>query len=281
MLIFSNSLFLLSMPVYGSPPFCITPAIKSLVSDIVAAMLPLSWEEERARRDVRHRHNFIQKIHASLAMEQCTLGIDEVADHFAGRRTAAMPHEIRELNNTWAAYDSLSQYQPESIVDMRAAHHCLMQGLILDAGRFRRFGSGLARGRRVLYLAPPADHVRTLMRDLLGWLSGTEVHPLIAGCVFHCELEFIHPFADGNGRMGRLWQTLIHSRWNPLFASLPWESVLHEKQETFYQILADCDSVGNSTSGVEFLLHAVLQSLWGETNLTAQMSLIPLQERIH
>ncbi len=269
------------MSVHGSPPFCVTPAIQSLVSDIVAAMLALTREEDQARRDTRHRYNLIRKIHASLAMEQCSLGIEEVADHFAGRRTTAMPHEIRELHNTWAAYDSLSQYQPESIVDMRAAHHCLMQGLIFDAGRFRRFGSGLARGRRVLYLAPPADHVRALMRDLLDWLSVTEVHPLIAGCVFHCELEFIHPFADGNGRMGRLWQTLIHSRWSPLFASLPWESILREEQETFYQILAECDSVGNSTLGVEFLLHAVLRSLREETNLSAQMSLIPFHERIH
>lgn len=269
------------MPVFGSPPYCVTPAIQALVSDIVAAMLPLCWEEDQSQREARHHYNLTRKVHASLAMEQCMLGVDEVADHFAGRRTTAMPHEIRELQNTWAAYDSLLNYQPENVADLRTAHHCLMQGLIFDAGRFRRFGSGLARGRRILYLAPPADHVRVLMRDLLGWLSGTTVHPLIAGCVFHCELEFIHPFSDGNGRMGRLWQTLIHSRWNPLFATLPWETMLHEEQETFYQILADCDSVGNSTSGVEFLLHAVWQSLREESNLAARMSLIHFQGRSH
>lgn len=269
------------MPVFGSPPFSVTPAIHALVADIVAAMLPLCFREDSARLATRQHQNRIRKIHASLAMEQCTLEVDEVADLLAGRRSAALPHEIREIQNAWTLYDSLSNYQPESVEDLQAAHRCLMHGIIFDAGRFRAGGSGLARGRRLLYLAPPADHVPTLMRDLLEWLSCADVHPLIAGCVVHCELEFIHPFSDGNGRMGRLWQTLTHCRWNPLFASLPWEVVLREEQETFYQLLADCDSVGNCTTVVEFLLQKVWLSLQRESQGTARMSLIDLRQRSH
>lgn len=269
------------MSVFGSPPFCITPAIKALVSDIVTTLLPLCDLDNESLRQASTRYNRIRKIHATVAMEQGSLGLEEVADLIDGHRSNALPHEIRELKNGWLAHESLATFQMDSVADMQDAHRCLMQGLIFDAGHFRHRGSGFARGRRILYLAPPADHVPSLMRDLSDWLRRSEVHPLIAGCVFHCELEFIHPFSDGNGRMGRLWQTLIHSRWNPLFASLPWEAFLREEQETFYQILADCDSVGNSTSGVEFLLQAVWQSLREETNLSARMSLIPFQERIY
>lgn len=269
------------MPVFGSPPFSVTPAIHAIVADIVAAMLPLCFQEDSARLSTRQHLNRIRKIHASLAMEQCTLEVDEVADLLAGRRSTALPQEIRELQNAWTVYDSLSNYQPDSVKDLQVAHRCLMHGIIFDAGRFRGCGSGLARGRRVLYLAPPADRVAALMRDLLEWLSYADVHPLIAGCVVHCELEFIHPFSDGNGRMGRLWQTLIHRRWNPLFASLPWEVVLREDQETFYQLLADCDSVGNSTTAVEFLLHAVRDAMQKESHWPTRISLMDLWERSH
>lgn len=268
------------MSVFGSPPFSVTPAIHALVADIVAGMMPFCWQEDSARQEPRQHLNRIRKIQASLAMEQFSLGVEEVADLLAGHRSAALPHEIREAKNAYAVYDSLTSFRASSLADLQAAHRCLTQGLLTDAGCLRCGGTGLARGRRILYLAPPADRVSALMRDLLEWLSWADVHPLIAGCVFHCELEFIHPFADGNGRMGRLWQTLVHSCWNPMFAFLPWEVILRGHQETFYQILAECDSVGNSTAGVEFLLHIVRQALRDEVESPARMSLISLQERI-
>jgi Fic family protein len=137
----------------------------------------------------------------------------------------------------------------------------MLQSLVDDAGKFRSRSVGIAHGTRIVQLAPPADRVPGLMKDLLGWLKRTDTHPLVAGCIFHYELEFIHPFADGNGRLGRLWQTLILSRWNPLFAFLPVETVIRDQQAAYYKVLATCDKAGNSTAFIEFLLTALLTAL--------------------
>jgi Fic family protein len=136
-----------------------------------------------------------------------------------------------------------------------------MDGLATDAGRFRAASVGIAQGKNIVHLAPPAARVPVLMKDLLHWLKRTDAHPLISSCVFHYELEFIHPFTDGNGRMGRLWQTLILSRWNSLFAYLPVESVIRERQQDYYKVLGACDKVGNSTAFIELLLDALLFAL--------------------
>jgi Fic family protein len=136
-----------------------------------------------------------------------------------------------------------------------------MDGLATDAGRFRAASVGIAQGKNIVHLAPPAARVPVLMKDLLHWLKRTDAHPLISSCVFHYELEFIHPFTDGNGRMGRLWQTLILSRWNSLFAYLPVESVIRERQQDYYKVLGICDKLGNSTAFIEFLLDALLCAL--------------------
>jgi Fic family protein len=137
----------------------------------------------------------------------------------------------------------------------------MLEGLAADAGKFRTNAVGIAKGARIVHLAPPAAGVPGLMKDLLGWLKRTDAHPLIASSVFHYELEFIHPFADGNGRIGRLWQTLILSRWNPLFAFLPVESVIRDRQSKYYKVLAACDKAGNSTAFIEFMLSALLTAL--------------------
>jgi len=145
--------------------------------------------------------------------------------------------------------------------DLLTAHRLLMAGLVDDAGRFRARSVGIAQGDKVVHLAPPAARVPGLMKDLLAWLKRTDAHPLVASSVLHYELEFIHPFADGNGRLGRLWQTLILSRWNPLFAYLPVETVIRDQQAAYYKVLATCDKAGNSTASIEFLLDALLTAL--------------------
>jgi len=165
------------------------------------------------------------------------------------------------VKNAFAAYEAMTGWNPSSVKDLLAAHRLLVSGLVDDAGRFRSRAVGIAQCGRVVHLAPPADRVTGLMKDLLVWLKRTDTHPLVASCVFHYELEFIHPFADGNGRMGRLWQTLILSHWNPLFAFLPVETVIRDRQADYYRVLGACDKAGHSTAFIEFLLAALLTAL--------------------
>ena len=207
------------------------------------------------------RENRIRSIHSSLAIENNTLTLEQVTAVIAGKRVLGPPKEVQEVKNAFATYEAMPSWNPASSKDLLAAHRLLMQGLADDAGRFRTRSVGIAKGKQIVHLAPPADRVPGLMKDLLGWLRRTDSHPLIAGCVFHYELEFIHPFSDGNGRIGRLWQTLILSRWNPLFAWLPVESVIRERQEDYYKVLATCDKAGHSSAFIEFLLAAIFSAL--------------------
>ena len=179
----------------------------------------------------------------------------------AGKRVLGQPREIQEVKNAFAAYEGLTLWNPSSVKDLLAAHRLMLQDLGSEAGKFRSRAVGIAKGGHLVHLAPPADRVPGLMKDLLSWLKRTDAHPLIAGCVFHYELEFIHPFADGNGRIGRLWQTLILSRWNPLFAFLPVETVIRDRQADYDRVLAVCDKAGKSTAFIEFLLAALLTAL--------------------
>ena len=207
------------------------------------------------------RENRIRSIHSSLAIENNTLTLQQVTAVIAGKRVLGPPKEVQEVKNAFATYEAMPSWNPASSKDLLAAHRLLMQGLADDAGRFRSRSVGIAKGKEVVHLAPPADRVPGLMKDLFGWLKRTDAHPLIASCVFHYELEFIHPFSDGNGRIGRLWQTLVLSRWNPLFAWLPVESVIRERQEDYYKVLATCDKAGNSTAFIEFQLAAIFAAL--------------------
>lgn len=215
----------------------------------------------QGRAPLPRRENRIRSIHASLAIENNTLSLEQVTAVIEGRRVLGKPAEIQAVRNAFSAYEAMAEWNPGSLKHLLAAHRLLMTGLVHDAGRFRSGAVGIAKGSRVVHLAPPADRVNGLMKDLLAWLKRTDSHPLIASCVFHYELEFIHPFADGNGRMGRLWQTLILSRWNPLFAHLPVESVIRERQSGYYAALATSDKAGNSTAFIEFMLAALLTAL--------------------
>jgi Fic family protein len=171
------------------------------------------------------------------------------------------PREIQEVRNAFAAYERLLDLNPADPQALLEAHRVLMEGLLEDAGRYRRGGVGVAKGDEVVHVAPPAERVPGLINDLLGWLDTTEHHPLIAGGVVHYELEFIHPFADGNGRIGRLWQTVVLAHWKPLFAYLPVESVVRDQQGDYYAALAASDKEGSATAFLEFMLPAIQQTL--------------------
>lgn len=259
------------MPAFHIPPFTITPAILSRVAEIAGVVGRLGALAGQGSVPKLRRENRIKSIHASLAIENNTLTIEQVTAVIAGKRVLGKLSEIQEVKNAFAAYEAMTGWNPSSVKDLLAAHRLLMAGLVDGAGRFRTRSVGIAQGECVVHLAPPADRVPGLMKDLLAWLKRTDTHPLVASSVFHYELEFIHPFADGNGRMGRLWQTLILSLWNPLFAFLPVESVIRDRQADYYRVLGACDNSGNSTAFIEFLLAALLTAL-REVSTTDQVS---------
>ncbi|MEI7910000.1 MAG: Fic family protein [Verrucomicrobiota bacterium] len=249
------------MPAPYSPPYTITPAILSLVAEIAGEVGRMGALAGAGNVPKLRRDNRIRSIQASLAIENNTLSLDQVTAVLAGKRVLGPAREIQEVKNAFAAYEAMAGWDPALAKDLLAAHRLMLEGLVDGTGKFRSRGVGIAQGKQLVHLAPPADRVPGLMKDLLGWLKRSDAHPLVAGCVFHYELEFIHPFADGNGRMGRLWQTLILSRWDPLFAFLPVETVIRAQQADYYRVLGTCDKAGNSTAFIEFLLAALLTAL--------------------
>lgn len=243
------------------PPLTLTSPMLALVAEIAEQVGRLTARHEPAMTPQLRRGNRIRSIQASLAIENNTLSIEQVTAVLDGRRVLGLPREIQEVRNAFAAYEAMHDWNPSSRNDLLAAHALLLHGLIDDAGQLRRGGVGIYRGERLLHMAPPASRVAQLVDDLLGWLVAAELHPLLASCVFHYEFEFIHPFADGNGRMGRLWQTLILSRWRPVLAWLPVESVIRDRQDDYYAALAAADHAAEATPFVEFMLQALQQAL--------------------
>lgn len=247
-------------PAY-EPPITVTPRVLDLVARISEEIGRQGLSHEGALTPALRRGNRLRSIQASLEIENNSLSLEQVTAVIAGKRVLGSPREIQEVRNAFAAYEAMEGWTPSSSKDLLAAHGLLMKGLVDDAGRYRRGGVGIVQGTKIVHLAPPAARVPGLVEDLLDWLKRTETHPLIASGVFHYELEFIHPFADGNGRMGRLWQTLILSRWKPLLAWLPVESVIRDRQADYYAALAAADKAGVSTGFIEFILSALLAAL--------------------
>lgn len=178
-----------------------------------------------------------------------------------GKRVLGSAKEMLEVKNAIKAYEAMKNWEPSSAKDLLVAHKLMMDGLVARPDAYRSRGVGIAQGETLVHLAPSASMIHGLMGDLLRWLKTTDVHPFIASCVFHYELEFIHPFTDGNGRMGRLWQTLILSQWKPSLAYLPVEGVIRQQQQKYCATLAACDKVADSSQFIEFLLAALLQTL--------------------
>lgn len=256
------------MPRYA-PPLTLTSTMLDLVAQISEQVGRLTAIRETQMTPQLRRGNRIRTIQASLAIENNTLSVEQVTALLDGKRVLGLPREIQEVRNAFATYEAMTGWRPESQADLLKAHALLMQGLIDDAGHLRRGGVGIYRGERLLHMAPPANRVAKLVDQLLTWLAETDLHPLIASCVFHYEFEFIHPFADGNGRMGRLWQTLILSQWRPVLAYLPVETVIREQQDAYYAALSAADHAAEATPFVEFMLASIQQAL-AQTESTDQ-----------
>ena len=242
------------------PPCAITPQILDLVARIGEAIGRL--DESAIRADLRlRRANRIRTIQGSLAIEGNTLSEDEITAILEGRPVIAPPREVQEARNALKAYDHFPNWNPVSRDDLLAAHEMLLAGLLDVPGRFRQIGVGVLGGGEVHHVAPPANRVPMLMETLLSWLKRTDEHPLIASSVFHYEFEFIHPFEDGNGRMGRLWQTLILAHWKPLFAYVPVESLVYTRQDAYYEAIQQSTAEGASTPFIVFMLEAILDAV--------------------
>ena len=216
-----------------SPPFTLTPIILKRVSEISEQIGRLSLQWQEYSNLTLRRINHIRTIQGSLAIEGNTLSTEQITAILNGKRVIAPPKEIKEAQNAAAAYQHINTWQASSINDLLSAHKIMMSGLIKDAGQFRKGGVGVMSGDAVVHMAPQAHRVPRLMANLLAWLEETDIPVLVASCIFHYEFEFLHPFSDGNGRIGRLWQSQILSQWQPVFKDIPVESLIHQHQQDY------------------------------------------------
>ena len=244
------------------PPFDITSEMLHLISEISEQVGIINMRlGENAPSPQLRKKNQIKTIHSSLGIEHNSLSLKQVTDIIDGKRVLGAPDEIQEVKNAIEAYRLMPELDAFKEKDLLKAHGLMMKDLVQNAGHYRQEGVGVFNGEQLLHMAPPADRVPQLMGDLFKWVSKTDVHPLIHSCVFHYEFEFIHPFVDGNGRMGRFWQTMLLSRWKGIFAWLPVETIVKDNQQEYYNVIAQSDAAGNSTVFVEFMLKCLLDAM--------------------
>lgn len=244
-----------------TPPFTFTDEMMSLVAEIAEIVGKISATAAHLPHPHLRKENRIKTIQSSLAIENNSLTIEQVTAIIEGKRVLGAPNEIQEVRNAIDAYELLLELNPFEEKDLLRAHQLMMTDLVRENGRYRSGGVGIFNGEQCVHMAPPAMRVPTLMEDLLQWVRTTKTHPLISSCVFHYEFEFIHPFADGNGRMGRMWQTLLLMQWNPIFAWIPVETLVKEHQKDYYDAIAQSDREASSTPFIIFMLRCLLQSI--------------------
>ncbi len=238
------------------PPFTITNEILAYVSSIsekVGRILAISNLESKPHL---RRNNRIKSIHSSLKIEANSLSLGQVRDVINGKTVLGEPKEIQEVKNAYAVYEKFSQIEPFSIESLKMFHSIMTKYVVGESGDFRRGEEGVFNGTECIFMAPPARIVPQLMEDLFTWMKKEKdsVHPLIMSSVFHYEFVFIHPFADGNGRMARLWHTAMLAQWKPVFEYIPIESQIEKFQNEYYEMIAKCHVEGESTLFIEFML---------------------------
>lgn len=243
------------------PPLTLTPKILNLVAAISEQLGRYDERENKAQALRLRRVNKVRTIQGSLAIEGNSLSVEQITAVLEGKPVIAPPREVQEVKNALAVYERFTQFNALKEEDLLQAHQQLMFGLMDEAGQYRSGGVGVMSGKEVIHMAPPAKQVPRLMQDLFAWLNKTEHHALIASAVFHYEFEFIHPFADGNGRMGRLWQSIILARWHPVFANLPVESLVYQHQQAYYHAIAQSTEQTDCAVFVEFMLETIANTL--------------------
>lgn len=241
------------------PPFSLTIEMLSRVASISEKVGAFKIAGEMNSKPHLRRLNRIRSIHSSLHIEANSLSLEQVKDVIDGRIVFGDRKEIQEVKNAFAAYERLPEIDPYSVEDLLTCHGIMTAGLIREAGIFRSGEEGVFDGERCIFVAPPAKRVPQLMDELFGWMQRERdtLHPLILSAVFHYEFVFIHPFADGNGRMARLWHTALLARWQPFFTELPLESQIECFQDEYYQAIARCHREGRSDTFILFMLERI------------------------
>lgn len=243
------------------PPFTVSSKAINLIAEISSTIERYAIRMEQSDSLRLRKANRIKTIHSSLAIEGNNLTENQVRDIINGKNVVAPLKEIQEVKNAIATYELYPTLNPFSVEDLLKAHGVMMQALTGDAGRFRAGSVGVFSEKGCVHMAPPADRVPMLVNDLFEWLTESTDHLLIRSCVFHYEFEFIHPFSDGNGRMGRLWQSLILGRLHPLFEHLPVENMVYANQQAYYDAITESSRVANSCPFIDFMLNEILNAL--------------------
>ncbi len=243
------------------PPYNLTSDILKLVSEVSHKIGAVNDTFITQQSPELRKRNRIRTIQASLAVEGNTLSLDQVTAILENKRVIGPTKDVKEVTNAIDVYKQLNKFNPFNEKSFLAAHKTLMHGLMNNAGQYRKSGVGIVKGAKLTHLAPPASNVSFLMKDLFNYLKKSNEIVLIKSCVFHYEMEFIHPFSDGNGRMGRLWQTLLLMQQYPFFEFLPFETLISKNQKKYYQALFKSDKQGKSSIFIEFMLTVLSDSL--------------------
>ena len=244
------------------PPFEVTTAILDEVVEIAELVGHVNASLSLSTSPILRRANRIRTIYSSLSIEQNTLSLEQVTAVLSGKRVIAPPKDIAEVRNAYDIYEMMDSLDPYSVDDLLSAHGIMTRGLVEESGCFRSRPVGVVDEQgNVLHFGSLPNYVPNLMMELLDWVRDSDFHMLIKSCVFHYELELIHPFVDGNGRMGRLWHTLLLSQWKPMFAWLPVESIIHDRQGEYYQTINRSNMEAESTAFIEFMLSAIKEAL--------------------
>jgi Fic family protein len=246
-----------------SPPYEITSQILKRISSVSEKIGEVNANYLSRQSPQLRKQNRIKTIHSSLQIEGNTLTEEQITALIENKRVLGPQRDILEVQNAIRVYENLKNYLFHSEKSFLKAHSELMKGLIESAGKYRNRGVGIVKGSKVEHVAPPSDNVPYLMKELFHYLKNSDELPLIKSCVFHYEMEFIHPFLDGNGRMGRLWQTLILMNEYPVFEFLPFETIISKTQEDYYKALSLSDKSGKSTVFIEYMLEVIEKSLEG------------------
>ena len=242
-----------------TPPYTISEKMLERVSSISEKMGKISAHEDLKTKPHLRRNNRIRSIHSSLKIEANSLSLEETRDVINGHPVIGDRKEIQEVRNAYAAYEKIPEIDPSSISDLKKIHGIMTNRTVEESGVFRRRNEGVFSGDQCIFIAPPPEMVDGLIKDLLSWVKSHEgkVHPLIMAAVFHYEFVFIHPFLDGNGRMARLWHTVILYRWRSVFEYIPLESQIERFQTEYYDAIARCHINGNSDIFIEFMLDMI------------------------